>query len=64
MWLGNDVYAYEMTSGTDKLIVVLNRSDIDQTINLQGSSYTDLLNGGTVTGASLTTPARTARVLQ
>ena len=64
VWLGNDVYAYELTSGGDKLVVVLNRSDVDQTIKLQGSSYTDLLNGGTVAGSSLTTPARTARILQ
>ena len=64
VWMGTDVYAYELTSGGDKLVVVLNRSDVDQTIKLQGSSYTDLLNGGTVAGSSLTTPARTARILQ
>ena len=64
--IGNEggVYAYELTSGADKLVVVLNRSDVDQTINLQASSYTDLLNGGTMAGSSLKTPARTARILQ
>jgi len=64
VWLGSDVYAYEMSTTGDKVVVILNRSDSEQTITLQGTSYTDLLNGGTVTASSIKTPARSARVLQ
>jgi glycosidase len=64
VWISNDVYAYQMTSGSDKVVVVLNRSDATQTINLQGSSYADLLNGGTVTASSVSMPPRSSRILQ
>jgi beta-galactosidase GanA len=62
--MGNEVYAYERTTGGDKVVVVLNRSDLDQTITLQGATYTDLLNGGTVSASSIKIPARSSRILK
>jgi glycosidase len=64
VWINNDVYAYEMTSGSDKVVVVLNRSDSTQTVNLTGSTYTDLLTGGTVTASSVSMSPRSSRILQ
>ena len=64
LWKSNDVYAYSMTYGGKKLTVVLNRGDSAATIKLPGSSYTDLLNGGTVSGASVKVSGRSSLVLK
>jgi glycosidase len=63
-WVANDVYAYSMTQGADKLYVVLNRSDSQQQISLPGTSYKDLINGATVSAAKVVLPPRSALVLQ
>jgi glycosidase len=63
LWLGDDVLAYRMRHGADELVVVLNRSDSDQAIQLPAGSYTDLLRGATFS-ASLTAPARAALILE
>ena len=59
----NDVYAYEMSHGSDTLTVVLNRSDAPQTVQLPGSSYQGLLSGQSF-GGSVTVPARSGLILQ
>jgi glycosidase len=63
-WVANDVYAYGMTEGTDKIVVVLNRSDTQQSIFLPGTSYTDLLTGNKVSAKSVTIPPRSSLVLE
>lgn len=63
LFLTNDVYAYEMVSGSDRLIVVLNRSDSPQSLTI-GGLYKDLLSGATVNGATLSIGARSSMVLQ
>ena len=67
LWVSGDVYAYQMSSATDTIVVVLNRSDIEQTISLSAASttsYKDLLSGATITAASVKVPPRTSLVLQ
>lgn len=60
----NDTWAYKMTSGSDVVFVVVNRSDSSKQVdNLPGGALTDQLNGGTVTGPSVQVPARTSMVL-
>jgi glycosidase len=63
-WVANDVYAYSMVHNTDKLVVVLNRSDAQQTISLPGTSYTDLLSGAQLNGSQVTVGPRSSLVLQ
>jgi glycosidase len=63
-WVASDVYAYSMTYGSDKVIVVLNRSDSQQSITLPGTSYTDLLGGATFSAGSVTIAPRSSLVLQ
>jgi hypothetical protein len=53
-----------MTYGSDKVIVVLNRSDAQQSIFLPGTSYTDLLSGNKVSAQSVTIPPRSSLVLE
>ena len=64
VWLTGEVYAYSMSQAADVLTVVLNRSDTDQTFQLSGGPYTDLLGGASFNGASIKVPARSALVLQ
>lgn len=59
-----DTYAYRMTQNADTVIVVVNRSDSQQAVGgLPAGALTDLLNGGTVSGPTVTVPARSARIL-
>ncbi|MCC6557770.1 MAG: hypothetical protein IT372_32890 [Polyangiaceae bacterium] len=59
-----DTYAYRMASATDTVFVAVNRSDSQQQIGgLPSGQLTDLLNGGTVSGPTVTVPARSARIL-
>ncbi|MBW2732763.1 MAG: Beta-galactosidase C-terminal domain [Deltaproteobacteria bacterium] len=58
-----DVYAYEMVDGSDRIVVVLNRSDSAQSISINGQ-YTDLLTGSSVDGSSLSIPARSSMILE
>jgi glycosidase len=58
-----DVYTYEMSTTGDQVFVVLNRGDSAQAaVGLPAGTYTDLLDGGTVT-VPLQVPARTGLVL-
>jgi glycosidase len=63
-WVANDVYAYSMTHGSDKVYVVLNRSDTQQQIFLPGTSYQDLLGGGTVSASKVVLSPRSSLVLK
>jgi glycosidase len=62
-FITNDVYAYEMSAGSDKLIMVLNRSDSAQQVTLAGS-FKDLLSGKILNGPTITIGARASMVLQ
>jgi glycosidase len=66
LWISADVYAYQMSSATGTIVVVLNRSDSEKTISLSAASatsYKDLLSGATFSAASVKVPARTSLVL-
>ena len=59
-----DTYAYRMSKDADTVFVAVNRSDAQQSVDgLPSGSLTDLLNGGSVSGPSVTVPARSARIL-
>lgn len=64
VWLGGEVYAYRMSEGSDQLVIVVNRSDTEQTIQLPASSYQDLLRGQTLKGPSYKLSPRASYVLQ
>jgi glycosidase len=64
LWLGAEVYAYRMSEGSDQLVIVINRSDVEQTIQLPASSYQDLLRGVTLTGPSFKLAPRSSYLLQ
>lgn len=56
--------AYQMTSGADIVVVLVNRDDNQQAIsNLPAGVYTDLLTGATQMGPSITVPARSSMIL-
>lgn len=59
-----ETLAYQMTKDADTVLVLVNRSDSAQSIaGIPGSSFTDLLNGGTHTGPSVMVPARSSLIL-
>jgi glycosidase len=61
---GTDTWVYQMVDGTDKVYVAINRSDSAQSVTgLPSGTLTDQLGGGTVTGPSVSVPARTALIL-
>ncbi len=64
VWLGADVYAYRMSEGSDVLVIVINRSDAEQTIQLPAAGYQDLLRNQAMTGPSYKLAPRSSYVLQ
>jgi hypothetical protein len=53
-----------MTDGQDTVYVAINRSDASRTVSgLPAQALTDALSGMSVTGPSVSVPARTAMVL-
>jgi glycosidase len=59
-----DTLAYKMTSDTDVVYVVINRSDAPQQVNnLPGGALDDLLGGASVTGPVVAVPPRSSMVL-
>jgi glycosidase len=61
--VSTDAFVYKMVSGSDSVIVALNRGDAGTSApNLPAGTYDDLINGGTVT-TPLTIPPRTGMVL-
>jgi hypothetical protein len=63
--VGADTWAYSMTDGSDKVYVVLNRSDSSQSVGgLPSSSLTDAVSGQSFTGPTVTVPARSFLLLQ
>lgn len=59
-----DTIAYELNGDGDRVIVALNRSDGDKQVSgIPSGSWTDLLSGATVSGGTVTVPARAALVL-
>jgi glycosidase len=58
-----DTMVYKMSTGGDTIYVAMNRGDAPQSAQgLPSGSYTDLVNGGTVSSGAMI-PARTALVL-
>jgi glycosidase len=60
----NDVWAYSLTAGSDKLYVVINRGDTAQSVALGAGNVTELVEGGAVSGAVVSVPARQTRIYQ
>lgn len=50
-------------SSAPDVTVAINRADSDRTVTLPSGSYTDLLDGGSVSGGSVTLGARSYLVL-
>ena len=59
-----DVYAYKMSTAGDDVYVVVNRGDSQQqATGLPAGALTDLLSGASVTGPSISVPARSSMIL-
>jgi glycosidase len=59
-----ETWAYKMVSGTDTVYVAINRGDSAQQVSgLPGGTLNDILNGGTVTGPTITLQPRSAAIL-
>lgn len=59
-----DTIAYKMSSGSDVVYVVVNRGDSPQQVgNLPSGALKDELTGASVTGPTVTVPARSSLVL-
>ena len=60
----NDTMVYKMSQGADVVWVAVNRGDGAQPVSgLPAGSLKDLVGGGTVSGPSVTVPARSSLVL-
>jgi glycosidase len=61
---GSDTWAYSMTEGSDRVFVVVNRGDGAATVGgLPSGALRDEISGETVSGPSVSVPARSFRVL-
>jgi glycosidase len=60
-----DTWVYRMTGCGDgnDVVVAVNRADSDRTVSVPAGSWTDLLDGGTVSGGSVTLSPRSFLVL-
>jgi hypothetical protein len=59
-----DVWAYTLTSPSDKLYVVINRGDAVQAVTLGVGNLTELVEGATGAGPVVSVPARQTRIYQ
>jgi glycosidase len=59
----DNAIAYKMTSGGDTLYIVINRGDGAEQVSGLPASAQDLLSGATVSGPSVSVPARTSMIL-
>jgi len=60
----DDTWAYAMADGSDKLYVLLNRSDVAKPVTgVPAGSYTDAISGDPLTGGTITVPPRSFRIL-
>jgi glycosidase len=60
----DESWVYQMTDGQDTVYVAINRSDASRTVSgLPAQTLTDALSGMSVTGPSVSVPARSAMVL-
>ena len=58
-----DVWAYSMATSGDEVYVVINRGDSDQSVSgLPSGSLNELLTAASVSGPTVTIPARQARI--
>jgi len=61
---GDDTWVYSMVDGTDKVYVAINRSDATVSVSgLPSATLTDQMTGETLTGPTVSVPARSARVM-
>jgi glycosidase len=61
----NDVWAYEMADGTDKVYVVLNRADTaGSAAGLPSGTLRDLITAESLSGPTVSVPARSFRILK
>ena len=61
---GDDTWVYQMVDGTDNVYVAINRSDAAASVSgLPAGALTDQMTGESLTGPTVSVPARTARVL-
>src|SRR5205823_12779604 len=61
---GTDTWAYSMTAGSDVVYVAVNRGDLPQQVGgLPSVKLTDQMTGDAVTSATVSVPARSARIL-
>jgi glycosidase len=60
-----DTWVYRKTGcgAANDVIVAINRSDSARSVTIPAGSYTDLLDGGTVAGGSVSIPARSFLLL-
>ena len=59
--VGNDTWLYAMQSTEETVYVALNRGDSSATLSgLPSVAFDELLDGSSLTGPSVTVPARTA----
>jgi len=62
--VGGDTYVYKMETAGDTVYVALNRGDgSSQAGGLPAGNYTDLLSNASVSGPTLTLPARSSMIL-
>jgi len=63
-----DTWVYRMTgcgsAGASDVTVAINRADDGRSVSIPAGSYDDLVGSGTVSGGSLSLPARSFRVLR
>jgi glycosidase len=59
-----DVWAYSVTADNDKLYVVINRGDQEQSVTLGVGNLTELVEGATGAGPVVSVPARQTRIYQ
>ncbi|MFW5740144.1 MAG: alpha-amylase family glycosyl hydrolase [Myxococcota bacterium] len=59
----DDTFAYKMETTGDTVYVVINRSDFTQDVGGLPASATNLLDGSSVTGPTLSVPARSSMIL-
>lgn len=59
-----ETIAYQMVSGADSVVVLVNRADSQQSVgNIPAGAYTDLLTNSTQNGPSISVPARSSMIL-
>jgi len=59
-----DIIVFTRTSGSETVVVAINKNGGAQNANIPAGSYTDLYNGGDVSGGSVSIPGKGCRILK